>query len=190
MTADYIGLNNDRLGRIVEGAASEVFIFGSRDYRFRFVNRLARENLGYAMDDLRGLAPWDLKPEISQAEFLDLVKPLLLKDVRSLEFDTVHRRKDGTEYDVSVSLQLFDDDTDPVFYAAIRDITLHRQVESSWRSVSTRLNVILANTTMAIFLMDEQQQCVFMNKAAEQLTGYSFSETEGRPLHDVIHHTA
>lgn len=42
---------------------------------------------------------------------------------------------------------------------------------------------------MAVFLMDEHQHCVFMNKAAERLTGYDFEETTGRPLHDVIHHT-
>jgi len=42
---------------------------------------------------------------------------------------------------------------------------------------------------MAVFLMDERQHCVFMNKAAETLTGYKFHETTGRPLHEVIHHT-
>lgn len=42
---------------------------------------------------------------------------------------------------------------------------------------------------MAVFLMDERQHCVFMNRAAEKLTGYAFEETTGRPLHDVIHHT-
>jgi PAS domain S-box-containing protein len=42
---------------------------------------------------------------------------------------------------------------------------------------------------MAVFLMDHRQQCVYMNPAAERLTGYTFEETKGRPLHDVIHHT-
>lgn len=42
---------------------------------------------------------------------------------------------------------------------------------------------------MSVFVMDERQQCIFMNKAAEKLTGYTFIETTGRPLHDVIHHT-
>jgi PAS domain S-box-containing protein len=37
--------------------------------------------------------------------------------------------------------------------------------------------------------MDEQQHCVYMNAAAEQLTGYTFKETQGHRLHDVIHHT-
>ena len=50
-----------------------------------------------------------------------------------------------------------------------------------------RLEAIVDNTTMAIFLMDDQQQCVFANAAAERLTGYALSELQGRPLHDVIH---
>lgn len=52
-----------------------------------------------------------------------------------------------------------------------------------------RLNAILDNATVAIFLMDERQQCAYMNTAAERLTGYSLSETIGRPLHEVVHHT-
>lgn len=52
-----------------------------------------------------------------------------------------------------------------------------------------RLNAILNNTTMAILMMDDRQHCVFMNHAAEALTGYTLEEASGRPLHDVVHHT-
>lgn len=37
--------------------------------------------------------------------------------------------------------------------------------------------------------MDEFQQCVYMNPAAEDLTGYTLDEVQGRALHDIIHHT-
>ncbi|MBB5712091.1 PAS domain S-box-containing protein [Sphingomonas xinjiangensis] len=39
--------------------------------------------------------------------------------------------------------------------------------------------------------MDDRQRCVFMNRAAEQLTGYSLTEItcSDRPLHEIIHHT-
>lgn len=52
-----------------------------------------------------------------------------------------------------------------------------------------RLNAVLNNASVAVFLMDDHQHCVYMNAAAEHLTGYTFEETRGRPLHDVIHHT-
>lgn len=183
------GVTNERLGRIVEEAASEVYIFSADDYRFRLVNKGARDNLGYSISELSALTPWDLKPEIVKAEFMSMVRPLLSGDIERLEFETIHRRKDGTEYNVAVQLQLFEEEGDCVFYAAIQDITAHRRLEQETRALARRLDTILDNTTMSVFVMDERQQCVFMNKAAEKLTGYAFNETTGRPLHDVIHHS-
>ncbi|WP_056634449.1 PAS domain-containing hybrid sensor histidine kinase/response regulator [Sphingomonas sp. Leaf231] len=55
-------------------------------------------------------------------------------------------------------------------------------------SIERRLNAIVANSRMAIFLMDDRQQCIFMNEAAEALTGYRLDEVLDRPLHDVVHH--
>lgn len=54
-----------------------------------------------------------------------------------------------------------------------------------------RLDAVLNNASVAIFLMDERQQCVYMNRAAEKLTGYLLSDVLrlDKPLHDIIHHT-
>ena len=54
-----------------------------------------------------------------------------------------------------------------------------------------RLNAVLNNASVAIFLMDDRQHCVYMNRAAELLTGFSLTEvlTRDCPLHDIVHHT-
>jgi len=54
-----------------------------------------------------------------------------------------------------------------------------------------RLNAVLNNASVAIFLMDDRQHCVYMNRAAELLTGFSLTEVLARdcPLHDIVHHT-
>ena len=52
-----------------------------------------------------------------------------------------------------------------------------------------QLETVAANATLALFIMDEHQRCTYMNPAAEQLTGFSLHELQGKALHYYIHHT-
>ena len=54
-----------------------------------------------------------------------------------------------------------------------------------------RLNAVLDNASVSIFLMDDRQHCIYMNRAAEQLTGFTLAQVLARdcPLHDIVHHT-
>ena len=45
------------------------------------------------------------------------------------------------------------------------------------------------NATLALFIMDDEQRCAYMNHAAEELTGFRLDELQGKPLHDYVHHT-
>ncbi len=56
-------------------------------------------------------------------------------------------------------------------------------------SYRRQLETVANNATLALFIMDEQQQCTYMNAAAERLTGFILPEVVGRALHDVLHHT-
>lgn len=101
------------------------------------------------------------------------------------------RRPDGTEI-------LAIGNARPVFSAGgqplgavltFRDDTDRHSAERALAISERRLNAVLNNTRMAVFMMDARQHCVYMNAAAELLTGFRLEETQGRPLHDVIHHT-
>lgn len=78
----------------------------------------------------------------------------------------------------------------------IMDVTDRRRaneqrerMEADLRASERRLSAVLDNASVAIMMMDEQHQCSFMNAAAETLTGFTLAETQGRPLHDLIHHS-
>lgn len=73
--------------------------------------------------------------------------------------------------------------------ASARDLTEQHTSKEELRLSQQRLNSVLSNTRMSVFVMDEHQHCTYANVAAEQLTGYRFDEMQGRPLHDVVHHT-
>ncbi|NNC48171.1 MAG: GAF domain-containing protein [Sphingomonas sp.] len=76
-----------------------------------------------------------------------------------------------------------------LYRAAQSEIQERTQTEEALRDISRRFDAVLNNTRMAVFLMDERHYCVYANTAAEDLTGYSFDELQGKALHDVIHHT-
>lgn len=80
-------------------------------------------------------------------------------------------------------------DNSRLYAEARNEIRLRELAEASLRESDRRLNAVLDNATVAVFLMNDRQQCIYMNAAAEQLTGYTMAETADRPLHDVIHHT-
>ncbi|MCR5876609.1 PAS domain S-box protein [Phenylobacterium sp. J426] len=74
------------------------------------------------------------------------------------------------------------------FPGVLLDIEERRNTEERLRETTRRLDAILNNTREAVFLMDERQHCVYANAAAAKLTGYTYEQMQGRPLHDVIHH--
>jgi PAS domain S-box-containing protein len=114
---------NTRLGRIVEDSINEIYVFDAETFRFLQVNRGARENLGYSIEELYALTPLDLNPELSQQKAVMLLEPLRDGSRDQIVMDAIHRRKDGSTYDVEVHLQLARTETPPVFVAIAQDIT-------------------------------------------------------------------
>ena len=78
----------------------------------------------------------------------------------------------------------------PVRFSGVSmDITDRKQTEVAVAEGQRTLKTVTDNASLALFIMDARQQCVFMNPAAQELTGYTLAEAQGRPLHDVVHHT-
>ncbi len=117
------------LGKIIEDSLNEVYIFDAETLRFIQVNRGARDNLGYTLQELRELTPVDLKPKFNRADMVDLIQPLRSGERDLLNFSTQHRRKDGTLYDVDVHMHTSMYNMRSVIVAIILDVTKRRQAE-------------------------------------------------------------
>ncbi|HSJ77875.1 MAG TPA: HWE histidine kinase domain-containing protein [Erythrobacter sp.] len=130
---------NERLGKIVEESVSEAYAFSAETFLFETVNRGARENLGYSIEELRRMTPWDLKPAYSDEDFRSFVGPLLRGEVKSMQLDTQHRRKDGSRYDVSVRIQYFPE-PDNLFFASLNDVTHRKEAERREKILINEIN--------------------------------------------------
>ncbi len=136
---------NTGLNRIFNDSLNEIFIFDAVTLKFREVNKGARRNLGYTMDELRRITPLDIKPEITAESFSALLMPLRLEQKDKIEFVTVHQRKDGSQYPVEVHLQLSSFVGQPVFVAIILDITERLQKQKAmmeYRMKAERMHIL------------------------------------------------
>ncbi len=118
-----------RFGQLLERSVNEIYVFNAENLKFIQVNKGARNNLGYAMEELQRLTPLDLKPQFTHDSFLGLVEPLRTGKKKVIHFTTIHRRKDGSQYPVEVHLQFVASKSMPVFVAIILDVTEKQRME-------------------------------------------------------------
>ncbi|MEZ6108844.1 MAG: ATP-binding protein [Pirellulaceae bacterium] len=110
----------------------------------------AQTNIGYSMEELRRMRPVDIKPDHTFETFAKLVQPLLDGSSRIIQFETVHRRKDGSTYPVQVKLERSVLGKRSVFIAVILDITERNKFDRELRR--SREIAIAADRSKSEFL--------------------------------------
>lgn len=169
-----------RLGRIVEESINEVYLFDAETLQFMMVNRGARENLGYTMDELQDLTPVDLAPEVTREAFLQLIRPLKDGQRDHVRLETIHRRKDGSAYPVELHLQLVQSDGRPVFIAIVVDKTQRVEYEARLRQERDFAESLIETAHAVVLVLDRRGRIVRYNRFLEEISGHRLRDTAGR----------
>lgn len=144
------------LQEVMERSLNEIYVFDAQSLHFIYANTGACRNLGYSPQELAGLTPVDIKPEMTPATFEALLQPLRSGQSELTVFETIHRRKDGSVYPVEVHLQYVTARDNPVFLAIINDITERKQAEKQIRRLN-RVYAVLSDINQAIVRIRDQQ---------------------------------
>lgn len=167
-----------RLGRIVEASSNEIFVFDADSLQFLTVNTGARRNLGYSETEMQSMTPVDIKPDFDWDMFQRTIAPLRAGTRDQLRFETRHRRRDDSVYDVEVNLSLQTEENPPVFVAIILDITERKAKEERLRLLERTVSTI--QTGILITTTGQHTPIIYCNPAFETMTGYAASEVLGR----------
>ncbi|WP_119680567.1 sensor histidine kinase [Indioceanicola profundi] len=168
----------------------DAFIALGKDGAVIAHNDAAARLFGDGLEMAQASSVTALFPEEEHAKIREAVARAWSGEVQA-HIDACVMAKDETCIYVELSLATVNDETGVAAGVSIiaRDVTERQRTQDRLREAERRLNAVLDNASVSVFLMDERQHCIYMNAAAERLTGYSFAEMHGRPLHDVIHHT-
>lgn len=149
-------------GNIIQKSLNEVYVFSKETFLFKYVNEGALKNLKYTKEEMLAMTPWDIKPTYAENEFKSLLTPLLKGKQKQLRFETTHRRKDGTDYNVEVYLQIINDSGIDYFNAIILDITEQKNATATALKAKEQLELLASNyPNGSISLIDKNLNFLF-----------------------------
>ena len=138
--ADAASRNSEALHRVILGAARDGFWLLDLQGRLLEVNDAYCRMSGYGQQELLTKGIVDLEATESAADTAARVQAVIAEGGH--RFETRHRRKDGTVFDVAVSAQYLPADGGRLL-AFIQDITMRKQAEIALRSSLKQKDALL-----------------------------------------------
>ena len=166
---------------LVDATHDGVFIYDADTLRISYVNRGAVEQVGYSRAELRGMSALDIKRGFDESEFRKLLAPLLSGEEDVLAFETRHRRKDGREVPVEVSVRCSTlAGGPPSLVSVARDISARKLAEVERdRFFSLSLDMLCIASADGYFKR--------LSPAFTKTLGWSVEELLARPFLDFVH---
>jgi PAS domain S-box-containing protein len=157
-------------------------------YHFLSANEAFRRILGYTEDELRKLTFKEITCADDLQESVDKMGALETRRTSFLIQEKRYVKKDGTTMIGRVRVNAIRDPAgNPIlFVAELEDITESRRLENELRASEERFRAISTSATDAIILIDEEDQIVYWNPAAEKTFGFAERETIGKKLSALV----
>ncbi len=159
-------------------------IYSAKELTILNANESALALYGHSLKEMRGLTMLDLFAEPSVCS-TDRMADELRKPFNSIG-RVVHRGAGGRELVVSLVSLAFEAQGTNARITMIEDQTARSATEEALRASEERFRELFENANDVIFLHDIQGKILEVNRAAEQLTGYSRTEVLGKNVDQLI----
>ena len=156
--------------------------------RYIKVNDIACQRLGYTRDELLMMSPFDI---VSKKHILNMTQTArIVQQKRHATFETIHKRKNGSEFPVEISTHLFELHTKKVALSVARDITKRKHAEEALIESEERFRSIIESDPLVVFTLAPSGETFIitsLNPAFKKNTGWSAGDWVGRPFNEIVH---
>jgi PAS domain S-box-containing protein len=143
------------------------------DGRLQETNASFTRMLGYAPEEMANLHVWDWDVQWTREEVL-----AKLRGFESVTFETRHRRKDGSIYDVEISASRAQWNEQTFLYCVCRDVSDRKAAERNLRERQAKLDGILRTAPIGIAVVVDrvltevnESFCCMLGYAPQELIG-------------------
>ena len=147
-------------------------------------NQRFAEMLGYTPEEARELHVWDFEAQLNREQILERLRTM---DESGNHFETRHRRKDGTVFDVEISSNGAVYAGQKLIFSVCRDITARKQAEEKLRESEQYLKTLFDATAGGILVIDpEMHKIIDANPAISQMIGVPRDQIIGHVCHHFV----
>jgi PAS domain S-box-containing protein len=176
--------------RAILESALDCMITIDHEGRILEFNPAAERTFGYSREELLGQSMADriIPPHLRRrhreafARYLETGEGPILN--RRIEMTGM--RADGGEFPVELTVTRIPLEGSPVFQGFLRDITDRKQAEEALAAEKERLAVTLGSIGDGVIATDVEGRVIFINRTAEELSGWFQEEAIGQPLSEVF----
>jgi two-component system cell cycle sensor histidine kinase/response regulator CckA len=128
-----------QLGRMLDRAPYEVYVFNANTLKIRFTNVAARHALGYQGAELDNLTVGEVLPELTRADVRRVMTDLTGRPDEVVTVAGHHRRKDGTSYPVESRLHVVSLGDEPALGLFAVDVSARVAAEDAQERLRGRM---------------------------------------------------
>lgn len=147
--------------------------------------------LGYTLEETTKLSVFDWDAQFSHEEIQQLMQDYI--SCKSGVFESRHRRKDGSIYDVEISCNILDWEGQILRFCVCRDITGRKQAEAALRENQIQLQRQLAeietiyqSAPIGLNVLDTDLRFVRINERLAQMNGFPVEAHIGRTVRELL----
>lgn len=145
--------------------------------------------MGRTIEETLELTYWDITPEKYAADEQQQLENLK-NTGRYGPFEKEYIHKDGHLVPVRLQGALLEKDGETFIWSSVEDVTERRQAEQALRDSEERNKLMLDSSGEAIYGVDLDGNCTFINPACLRILGYDNEQNLlGKNMHELIHHS-
>jgi PAS domain S-box-containing protein len=170
--------------RILVEQSRDGIVILDQDGKVYEANRRFAEMLGYSADEMRQLHVWDWDGQFSREQLKEMLR---LVDADGDHFETIHRRKDGTRFDVEISANGAVLAGQKLIFCVCRDISPRKAAERALHESEARLHLALAAAHMGVWEWNLQSDTIFWSPECYQIFGVESFDGSLKSFMKLVH---
>jgi len=191
LAEERLSTDSARFQQLLRTASDGIHVL-DEDGNLREASESFLRMLGYSQSEAAGLNIRQWEAMIPSNQTVARVRELMT-EIPTM-FESRHRRRDGTIFDVEISARKVVLQGKRYLYASARDVTARKQADAARsraeievRATTARMRLVLETAAEGIVGMDDECRVVFANRAAAEMLGWDSPEImQGKGVDEVL----